>query len=217
MPIEIYEKQNQLQNKEAIALGVMLKLDLYYVFNGASLVIYSPISDEYKKFGTADNAIAEEGCIETEYLNNDIVPVSIGALNLLYTSDEIAFSDLITWNAPEGFKLQEMLGGAARPIRASSIYIDPSSLRKQLKPIPSQNAESFADRPTNTGLKVIGLLMIHLAKSPKYASGNSPNKSQIKELLIELANEFDINEYGLSKVDERLLTAAMKYLETQKN
>lgn len=69
---------------------------------------------------------------------------------------------------------------------------------------------------SKTALKVIGLLMHYLAKSPKYASGTSPNKSQIKELLLDLATELKVNQYGLSKVDERLLVDAMKYLEEQK-
>jgi hypothetical protein len=73
------------------------------------------------------------------------------------------------------------------------------------------------EKPTNTSLKVIALLMHHLAKSPRYASGKSPNKSQIKKLLLELADELDIDDYGLNKVDERLLAEALKYLETQKN
>lgn len=73
------------------------------------------------------------------------------------------------------------------------------------------------DNASNTALKVIGLLMHHLAKSPRYVSGTSPNKSQIKELLIDLAEELNVNNYGLSKVDERLLANAMNYLESQKN
>jgi hypothetical protein len=77
--------------------------------------------------------------------------------------------------------------------------------------------ENRTDKPSATALKVIGLLMYHLAKSPKYASGKNPNKSQVKELLLELAIELDVNNYGLSKVDERLLAEAMKHLETQKN
>ena len=73
-------------------------------------------------------------------------------------------------------------------------------------------------KPSNTALKVLGLLMHDLAKkNKKYASGTSPNKSQIKELLIDLAVELDINQYGLSKVDERLLTDALNYLDSQKN
>ncbi len=76
--------------------------------------------------------------------------------------------------------------------------------------------KTSAEAPSKTSLKVIGLLVYHLAKSPKYASGSSPNKSQIKELLLDLAQELCINQYGLSKVDERLLTEAIKYLETQK-
>ncbi|WP_420554787.1 hypothetical protein [Neptuniibacter marinus] len=76
---------------------------------------------------------------------------------------------------------------------------------------------SNTETASRTSLKVIGLLMHHLAKSPRYASGTSPNKSQIKELLIDLAEELDVNNYGLSKVDERLLADAMNYLEDQKN
>ena len=75
---------------------------------------------------------------------------------------------------------------------------------------------SGSDLATNTSLKVVGLLMKHLAKTPKYASGSSPNKSEIKKLLLTLADEFDIDAYGLNKVDERLLADAMKYLEEQK-
>ncbi len=82
---------------------------------------------------------------------------------------------------------------------------------------PNSDQRQSTSKPSNTALKVIGLLMHHLAKSHKYASGSSPNKSQIKELLIDLAVELDINQYGLSKVDERLLTDALSYLDSQKN
>jgi len=82
---------------------------------------------------------------------------------------------------------------------------------------PKRDQPIVNSAPSDTALKVIGLLMHHLAKSPKYASGSSPNKSQIKELLLELASELDVNNYRLNKVDERLLAEAMKYLETQKN
>jgi len=75
---------------------------------------------------------------------------------------------------------------------------------------------NIGESASDTSLKVIGLLMHHLAKSPKYASGSSPNKSQIKELLLELAAELNVSTYRLNKVDERLLTDAMKYLEEQK-
>lgn len=92
-------------------------------------------------------------------------------------------------------------------------------LKSQLEQFTStaNNPSAKRDVSSNTSLKVIGLLMHHLAKSPKYASGSTPNKSQIKELLMDLAQELDVNKYGLSKVDERLLAEAMKYLENQKN
>lgn len=104
-------------------------------------------------------------------------------------------------------------------ITLDDVYV----LDGELLSLQAENAEvtdgnqSNTETASRTSLKVIGLLMHHLAKSPRYASGTSPNKSQIKELLIDLAEELDVNNYGLSKVDERLLADAMNYLEDQKN
>lgn len=93
------------------------------------------------------------------------------------------------------------------------VHISKSALTSLIQ----DNKPATSNHASNTALKVIALLMYHLAKNPKYASGTSPNKSQIKELLIELAADLGVNNYGLSKVDERLLTDAMKHLEEQKN
>jgi hypothetical protein len=100
-------------------------------------------------------------------------------------------------------------------IKLEQIQVCELELEKCLsvKGLPSKDA---SQDPSSTALKVIGLLMHHLSKSPKYASGNAPNKSQIKELLLELAVELNVNNYGLNKVDERLLKEASDYLETQK-
>ncbi|NRP52334.1 MULTISPECIES: hypothetical protein [unclassified Marinobacterium] len=101
-------------------------------------------------------------------------------------------------------------------LNIEDVFVLESDIAAKLTASKSETTTT-TKKPSDTALKVIGLLMHHLAKSPKYASGGSPNKSQIKELLLELANELDINNYRLSKVDERLLVDAMKYLETQKN
>ncbi|MDX2367519.1 MAG: hypothetical protein QNK36_03810 [Colwellia sp.] len=103
-------------------------------------------------------------------------------------------------------------------IELSQIQVVESQLEKCVNKSKQSSSTNIAtEKASNTALKVIGLLMLHLAKSPKYALGGQPNKSQIKELLLGLASESNIKEYGLSKVDERLLNDAMKYLETQKN
>ena len=101
-------------------------------------------------------------------------------------------------------------------IKLEQVQVCELELEKCLlvKGLPPKNV---SENPSTTSLKVIALLMHHLSKSPKYASGGAPNKSQIKELLLELAVELDVNNYGLSKVDERLLKQASDYLETQKN
>lgn len=100
-------------------------------------------------------------------------------------------------------------------IALDDVYAFESELEQNEKKVHS-NAETL-ETPSNTSLKVVGLLMHYLAKTKGYASGTSPNKSQIKELLLQLAAELDVDSYGLNKVDERLLSEALKYLETQKN
>lgn len=101
-------------------------------------------------------------------------------------------------------------------IKLDQIQVCELELEKCLsvKGVPSKNASKD---PSSTSLKVIGLLMHHLSKSPKYASGNAPNKSQIKGLLLDLAVELNVNNYGLNKIDEKLLKEASEYLKTQKN
>jgi hypothetical protein len=102
------------------------------------------------------------------------------------------------------------------PLSINDVFILESDIKASALKSNSDQRQSTS-KSSNTALKVIGLLMHHLAKSPKYASGSLPNKSQIKALLLDLAQELDIDPYGLSKVDERLLSEAMKYLENQKN
>ena len=98
----------------------------------------------------------------------------------------------------------------------SDTYVVEADIDASKDHAPQKQSMEGSKGTSNTGLKVIALFMHHLAKSPKYASGTTPNKSQIKELLLDLATELEVNPYGLSKVDERLLTDALKYLEEQK-
>lgn len=128
---------------------------------------------------------------------------------------ELGDSDYEYWKtSQELFRYEEWEDGKPKynHVNLNSIFMLESDISNGDR---LQNKTS-TEAASNTSLKVIGLLLYHLAKSPKYASGSSPNKSQIKDLLLDLAQELSINQYGLSKVDERLLTKAIKYLETQK-
>lgn len=129
---------------------------------------------------------------------------------------ELVDTDREYWRtAEELYGCQKWVDGKANynHVELGSIYM----LKSDANPTKKSSVAASSEVPSNTSLKVIGLLMHHLAKSPKYAAGSSPNKSQIKELLLDLAEELGVSSYGLSKVDERLLAEAMKYLETQKN
>ena len=75
---------------------------------------------------------------------------------------------------------------------------------------------SLVDESLNkTALKVIGLLMLHLNKG-KYTNNGKPNRSQLKGLLLELAREHKIKDFGLNNADELILKRAWDYIEEQK-
>jgi hypothetical protein len=84
-----------------------------------------------------------------------------------------------------------------------------------IKPTPQPNNDNLS----NTAKKVIGLFMLGLMdKQPngKYKNGDKPNKSNIRDYLLELAQTHKIDDYGLSKADERILSDALNYLEEQR-
>ena len=215
-PLAKYNEDQDLTYRETLAKALAGKIDIFYVFDGRSLIIYEPINDSFRGQGTQDNMIGGPDDIEIEFSPCDTLQLTPTILRELwglasYKKLKVTLSELIHEHEPEGFSLAKALDGAEREITGDNLYIDNSlSLKKKA-------STATVDKPNSTSLKVIGLLMHHLAKSPRYASGTSPNKSQIKELLIDLAEELDVNNYGLSKVDERLLADAMNYLEDQKN
>lgn len=74
-----------------------------------------------------------------------------------------------------------------------------------------------ADKPNNTALKVVGLFMQYLAENDKYQNQQgAPNKSKIKDFLLDLAEDQNISKHGLNKADESILTNALNYLAEQK-
>ena len=210
-----FNDEHGLTYREALAKALANKIDIYYVFDGRSYVVYEPHDESLMdKNDDSDNWFGSHDALEKEFAPCDFTLLTPGIIRDLwgrisYEDFKVKLRELIEESAPEGFYLSKMLDGEGRLITIDNLYVA-TQKKTQTKPTDSQAAP-------NSALKVIGLLMHHLAKSPKYASGTSPNKSQIKELLLELAAELDVNNYGLSKVDERLLTEAMKYLETQKN
>jgi hypothetical protein len=209
-----YNEENQLTFRDALAKALAGRIDIYYVFDGRSLVIYEPAEESFKGNGTKDNMIGGPDDVEIEYLPGDFVKLTDLAPRELwgfvtYSEFKLTLLKLTRELAPEGFELLKMLDGTAREITLENLYVSSPQDSGQASPKTSPAS------PSNTSLKVIGLLMHHLAKSPKYASGTTPNKSEIKKLLLSLADELHVNDYGLNKVDERLLTEAMKYLETQ--
>jgi hypothetical protein len=215
IPLVKYNDKEDLTYRESLAKALAGKIEIFYVFDGMMLVIYDPIDDSHNGKGTKNNIIGGPESIEIEYFPCDFIQLTPQVLRDLwgyvsFEESEVDLGDLMYEYVPEGFKLTLMQDGSARGITIDNLYINPDL------PQETNVSGNNENKPSNNALKVIGLLMRHLAKTPKYASGDSPNKSQIKELLLDLAEELNVNSYGLSKVDERLLSDAMTYLEDQK-
>jgi hypothetical protein len=219
MPLAIYNEQQNLSTRESLATALAGKIEIFYVFEARNLVVYEPIDESHHGKGTKNNMFGGPEAIELDIAPCDFIPVPPNVLRDLWAgmSDEnsgVFLEWLIAESTPEGFGLTQMLSGRGREVTIDDLYVkkDASAGKSEL-----EVAAGDKDKLNNTALKVIGLLMHQLAKSPKYASRSGPNKSQIKELLLTLAEDLKVSPYGLSKVDERLLTDAMKYLEDQKS
>lgn len=183
--------------REAMDLALKNELNAFYVLDGYEVVSFIDINTHQE--------------IVSHFDEGEIFTLPRECIKKLWINGECTLSDLLNESYQQGLEVHTTWEWSGpRTISADNIFIEKKHFHQPQK---IQNTDSSS---TKTSLKVIALLMHHLAKSPKYASGSSPNKSQIKELLLELAEELGVSSYGLSKVDERLLTDAMKYLEEQK-
>lgn len=218
-PLARYNEEQGLTYREALAKALANMLDIYYVFDQWTKVSYV-LEEDFINGTVTDKTFRESPSLfEKEYETCELVLLTSDYIRGLWKAGttEISkrtFAELFELGQPEGYVIAGIARETDDALVIGNLFVNPSP-----KPLQSAQDASGAtkEKPSSTALKVIGLLMHHLAKSPKYASGSAPNKSQIKELLLDLAEELEVNTYGLSKVDERLLAEAMRYLETQKN
>ena len=215
IPLEKYNQTQGLACRETLAKALAGQIDMYYIFDRWSQLVYT-VKDDLTKY-KADGKVPPR-TVENIHDVGDTIKLTEKYIKALWwaetnSQDDLTFEDFFMRGEPEDLVFTSCLRERNEESIIDNIFVDP----KPTSPAHSQKSPGCnQEKPSPTALKVIGLLMHHLAKSPKYASGSSPNKSQIKELLLELAAELNVNPYGLSKVDERLLADAMKYLEEQK-
>jgi hypothetical protein len=218
-PLAVYCENEKLIYRQVLAKALAGKVELYYVFDRWAEVTYVLEEDFINGTVTDKNFREAPSCVEKSYNICDFIPLTDSYLKGLWKAENssntwLYFEELFELGSPEGYVVASLDRESDDEAIIDNLFINPNP---RLSTTKEQTSDKGLAKPSTTALKVIGLLMHHLAKSPKYASGTTPNKSQIKELLLELAVELDVNNYGLSKVDERLLAEAMKYLETQKN
>jgi len=227
----------KISQKELLRAASLGKVSIFYPFKRAEIFTFelcqleSPFDKEtywvpIMDYGNSQNSISES----IDVTAGELIKLSHENLKSLLLFEECPVYDLLGSGLDAGPALERVtqsnyFGGAVKWVSTSdkgqtfnvdALLITSTDLESYKKKTTHVQNSDSVKVTSNTALKVLGLLMCHLAKSPKYASGTSPNKSQIKELLLELAEELGISAYGLSKVDERLLADAMKYLEEQK-
>lgn len=218
IPLSTYNERNKLTYRESLAKALEEKLEIFYVFDEHTEVIYVPL-EEYENGSITDKTDIESPNAFTEIYKicdfTFLTPDVIRALWRASNNDnyKVFVEEFFEIIKPDVLEVARFYRDTDSGITIDNLFV--AANQDIQKPVQTVIVDD-KDKISNTALKVIGLLMKYLAKSPKYASGSSPNKSQIKELLLDLAEEQGINTYGLSKVDERLLAEAMKYLETQK-
>jgi len=190
-------ESKKISFREAMDLALMNELNVFYVMEGFEVV-------EFLDTKTMQ-------IITSDFEGGEIFRLPREVIKKLWINGECTFSDLLNEVYQKDLEVHRTWEWSGpKTITTDNIFIEKRHFNRP------KNIQKTDSNGTKTALKVIALLMYHLSKSPKYASGSSPNKSQIKELLLELAIELEVNPYGLSKVDERILAEAMKYLEEQK-
>lgn len=197
MSISTLLESKKISFREAMDLALMNELNVFYVMEGFEVV-------EFHDTKTMQ-------IITSDFEGGEIFRLPREVIKKLWINGECTFSDLLNEGYQKDLEVNRTWEWSGpKTITTDNIFIEKRHFNRP------NNIQKTDSNGSKTALKVIALLMYHLSKSPKYASGSSPNKSQIKELLLELAVELEVNPYGLSKVDERILAEAMKYLEEQK-
>lgn len=176
------------------------------LFGIGEIIINDNGEPSFKK----DKSDAKYQHVMSAILNNidDFEPEECfaGGTNLIHFNQNtlIDINALKKWSLSKGFK-SEFLGN-----------LPPEIETKQDKETTTQTT-STGEALNKTALKVIGLFMYDLSeRGKKYTNNGQPNKSQIKDFLQTLATKYKIDDHGLRKVDERLLTNALNYFNEQK-
>lgn len=79
-------------------------------------------------------------------------------------------------------------------------------------------SEYRSEKEDPKALKVLGLLIHHLAKKTPYKNAKGePNLSKIKDDVLDVASDLNVDSLGLTKINERLLKDALEFVNNQRD
>jgi len=169
-------------------------LQIYYIVLKKYKVTYTSTNSGSKKYKKRQHSAFDPILLPPNIINEILMAGSTSLYSLMEAL------------APDGYELSGIWPQDNPKIDVNDLKIIANSN------VRAQEVESLND----TALKVIGLLMFHLSETPLYKRGSRPNKSQIQKLLIDIAEKYKVEQYGLETADERVLTRALKYIESKK-
>jgi hypothetical protein len=205
-PIADYCVEKKLTFKKALQKAISNQLEVYFVCTTQTVV----------RFGHALDSTQINTIQTREYKACDLIPIPEDVIKTLWGEGKVALLYLLEAISPENYEVVALQPRNHPAITQEDIYVK-EILSTRTKDDPSKNPPIHLS-PSDTALKVIGLLMHYLKDhSKKYAFNSQPNKSEIKKLLLDLAQKEKVKDYGLSTVDERILSQALKYIEDQRN
>lgn len=200
--LDDFNQNNKFTTRKTLSRALENQLEVYYGFSSEIHATYEPIDN-------SDNGQNKPKRVWGEYEPADLVRLPTRVIKEIWGKGEAYVDLLLDEISPEGYGMIGIIPANTIIITENDLYVKKTSVAKMTQ---ASNDESA----TPAALKVIGLLMHHLSETPKYKYGEAPNKRAIQELLLSLADKYEIDDVGLRRADERVLTKALEYLQTQK-
>ncbi len=204
--------EKKIGYRELIMKAIEGELEAFYVFSSDCSVSYASAPE---LLATPHDADASPDKPKTkriiyEVLNSLLIPVPV--LKKLWGNNQVSLETLLSETAPEGYVLSGYLPHSQVTIAETNVFVKPNQRAVAAEEVTAdENPQKY-----NTALKVIGLFMRHLAEDPTYEHRGGPNRSAIRLRLLDLAEEFDIKEYGLGTADDGVLREALEHLEKER-
>ena len=202
MPLDEFNQKSKSTFRRSLSLVLNGELEVYYGFTSEAFATYESIEDCVNGLETPEKK-------RLDYEPADAIKVPLRIIKELWGKGEAYLDHLLDESAPEGFGMIGIIPANNIIIKAEDLFV--KQVPKKEASVAENNAQANL-----AALKVIGLMMWDLANDkPSLMHGERPNREQIRNHLLKLAERYEVDSYGLSKSHEGILKQAMEYVAIQ--